>query len=75
MIRLVRIRDPWGVAPPPACKSNDWAALAKSEQDKERLRPTEQGEFWLVPSQLHETIRLPESLKHSFMLQTALRLI
>ncbi|ROI33805.1 Calpain-3 [Anabarilius grahami] len=47
MIRLVRIRDPWGVAPPPACKSNDWAALAKSEQDKERLRPTEQGEFWM----------------------------
>uniref|UniRef100_A0A8C1KGJ1 Calpain-3 n=2 Tax=Cyprinus carpio TaxID=7962 RepID=A0A8C1KGJ1_CYPCA len=41
MIRLVRVRDPWGVAPPPACKSNDWAALATSEQDKERLRPTE----------------------------------
>ncbi len=50
MIRLVRVRDPWGVAPPPACKSNDWAALATSEQDKERLRPTEQGEFWLVRS-------------------------
>lgn len=47
MIRLVRVRDPWGVAPPPACKSNDWAALATSEQDKERLRPTEQGEFWM----------------------------
>ncbi|CAM4693252.1 unnamed protein product [Leuciscus chuanchicus] len=47
LIRLVRVRDPWGVAPPPACKSNDWAALAKSEQDKERLRPTEQGEFWM----------------------------
>uniref|UniRef100_A0A673GUR0 Calpain-3 n=1 Tax=Sinocyclocheilus rhinocerous TaxID=307959 RepID=A0A673GUR0_9TELE len=47
MIRLVRVRDPWGVALPPACKSNDWAALATSEQDKERLRPTEQGEFWM----------------------------
>ncbi|XP_067272930.1 calpain-3b isoform X3 [Pseudorasbora parva] len=47
MIRLIRVRDPWGVAPPPACKSNDWAAIAKSEQDKERLRPTEQGEFWM----------------------------
>ncbi|XP_026146903.1 calpain-3b isoform X2 [Carassius auratus] len=47
MIRLVRVRDPWGVAPPPACKSNDWVALATSEQDKERLRPTEQGEFWM----------------------------
>ncbi|XP_056115891.1 calpain-3b [Rhinichthys klamathensis goyatoka] len=47
LIRLVRVRDPWGVAPPPACKSNDWAALATSEQDKERLRPTEQGEFWM----------------------------
>ncbi|XP_016311740.1 calpain-3-like [Sinocyclocheilus anshuiensis] len=47
MICLVRVRDPWGVAPPPACKSNDWAALATSEQEKERLRPTEQGEFWM----------------------------
>ncbi|KAK7133097.1 hypothetical protein R3I94_015100 [Phoxinus phoxinus] len=47
LIRLVRVRDPWGVAPPPACKSNDWAALATSEQDKERLRPSEQGEFWM----------------------------
>ncbi|KAL1253650.1 hypothetical protein QQF64_015879 [Cirrhinus molitorella] len=47
MIRLVRVRDPWGVAPPPACTSNDWAALAKSEQEKKRLQPTEQGEFWM----------------------------
>ncbi|XP_073672818.1 calpain-3b [Garra rufa] len=47
MIRLVRVRDPWGVAPPPSCKSNDWAALATSEQDKKRLQPTEQGEFWM----------------------------
>nr|XP_021324020.1 calpain-3-like isoform X1 [Danio rerio] len=47
MIRLVRVRDPWGVAPPPACKSNDWVELAKTEQDKQRLQPGEQGEFWM----------------------------
>ncbi|XP_051954907.1 calpain-3b isoform X1 [Xyrauchen texanus] len=47
LIRLVRVRDPWGVAPPPTCKSNDWAALATTQQDKERLQPTEQGEFWM----------------------------
>lgn len=46
-IRIVRVRDPWGVNPPPACRSDDWAALATSEQDKERLRPTERGEFWM----------------------------
>nr|XP_055041309.1 calpain-3b isoform X1 [Misgurnus anguillicaudatus] len=46
-IRLVRVRDPWGVNPPPTCKSNEWTALATTEQDKERLRPTEQGEFWM----------------------------
>ncbi|XP_056301496.1 calpain-3b isoform X1 [Danio aesculapii] len=47
MIRLIRVRDPWGVAPPPACKSNDWVELAKTEQDKQRLQPGGQGEFWM----------------------------
>ncbi|XP_062858470.1 calpain-3b isoform X2 [Trichomycterus rosablanca] len=46
-IRLVRVRDPWGVAPPPSCKSNDWTKLATSENDKQRLKPTEAGEFWM----------------------------
>ncbi|TRY57071.1 hypothetical protein DNTS_023963 [Danionella cerebrum] len=47
MIRLVRVRDPWGVAPPPACKTNDWVALATTEEEKQRLQPVEQGEFWM----------------------------
>ncbi|KAF5900262.1 calpain-3-like, partial [Clarias magur] len=46
-IRLVRIRDPWGVAPPPSCKCNDWTQLASSEQDKQKLEPVEPGEFWM----------------------------
>ncbi|KAA0708645.1 Calpain-3 [Triplophysa tibetana] len=46
-IRIVRVRDPWGVNPPPACRSDEWATLATTEQDKERLRPTERGEFWM----------------------------
>lgn len=47
-IRLVRLRDPWGVTPPPSCMSSDWTSLATSEQDKKRMEPAEAGEFWLV---------------------------
>uniref|UniRef100_A0AAY4EVU4 Calpain-3 n=1 Tax=Denticeps clupeoides TaxID=299321 RepID=A0AAY4EVU4_9TELE len=46
-IRLVRIRDPWGVAPPPTCKSNDWKNLAKSPEETKKLEPAEAGEFWM----------------------------
>ncbi|XP_062406279.1 calpain-3-like [Sardina pilchardus] len=47
-IRLMRLRDPWGVSPLPTCKSNDWSSLATSEEEKQKLRPFEElGEFWM----------------------------
>ncbi|KAG5276848.1 hypothetical protein AALO_G00110490 [Alosa alosa] len=47
-IRLMRLRDPWGVSPLPTCKSKDWPSLASSEEEKQRLQPVEElGEFWM----------------------------
>ncbi|XP_047657256.1 calpain-3b [Tachysurus fulvidraco] len=54
-IRLVRVRDPWGVAPPPSCKSNDWTKLATSEQEKQKLQPVGQGEFWMYFEEFQKT--------------------
>ncbi|KAL2082678.1 hypothetical protein ACEWY4_022496 [Coilia grayii] len=47
-VRLMRLRDPWGVSPLPTCRANNWASLASSEQEKKRLKPVEDlGEFWM----------------------------
>ncbi|XP_031437623.1 calpain-3-like isoform X2 [Clupea harengus] len=46
-IRLVRLRDPWGISASPTCVSNNWTSLVHSDQDKKRLMPIEGGEFWL----------------------------
>ncbi|XP_062406184.1 calpain-3b [Sardina pilchardus] len=46
-IRLVRLRDPWGMDASPTCMSKDWTTLAQSDQDKKRLEPIEEGEFWM----------------------------
>ncbi|KAI4880536.1 hypothetical protein NFI96_018567, partial [Prochilodus magdalenae] len=54
-IRLVRLRDPWGVAPPSSCKSCNWTALATSEQDRKRLEPVEAGEFWMGFEEFQKT--------------------
>ncbi|XP_060772343.1 calpain-3b [Neoarius graeffei] len=54
-IRLVRIRDPWGVAPPPSCKSNDWTKLGTSEQEKQKLKPVGPGEFWMYFEEFQKT--------------------
>ncbi|KAF7690550.1 hypothetical protein HF521_012354 [Silurus meridionalis] len=54
-IRLVRIRDPWGVAPPPSCKCNDWTELATSEQEKQKLQPVGPGEFWMYFEEFQKT--------------------
>ncbi|XP_030637578.1 calpain-3b [Chanos chanos] len=44
---LVRLRDPWGVAPSPSCRSNEWTDLATSEEHKQKLQPIQEGEFWM----------------------------
>ncbi|MCI4389707.1 hypothetical protein PGIGA_G00101590 [Pangasianodon gigas] len=54
-IRLVRVRDPWGVAPPPSCKSNDWTKLVTSEQEKQKLQPVGPGEFWMYFEEFQKT--------------------
>ncbi|KAG9283018.1 calpain-3 [Astyanax mexicanus] len=54
-IRLVRLRDPWGVAPPPSRMSCDWSSLATSEQDQQRLKPVEAGEFWMGFEEFQQT--------------------
>ncbi|XP_063079894.1 calpain-3-like [Engraulis encrasicolus] len=47
-IRLMRLRDPWGVSPLPTIKASDWTSLAQSDEEKKRLQPVEElGEFWL----------------------------
>uniref|UniRef100_A0A4W4FY08 Calpain-3 n=1 Tax=Electrophorus electricus TaxID=8005 RepID=A0A4W4FY08_ELEEL len=54
-IRLVRLRDPWGVAPPPSCRSSEWTRIASSERDKKRLEPVEAGEFWMCFEEFQKT--------------------
>ncbi|XP_072541850.1 calpain-3b [Salminus brasiliensis] len=54
-IRLVRLRDPWGVAPPTSCRSCDWSSLAASDQEKQRLKPVEAGEFWMGFEEFQQT--------------------
>ncbi|KAL2082679.1 hypothetical protein ACEWY4_022497 [Coilia grayii] len=46
-IRLIRLRDPWGMSASPSCMSNDWTVLAHNDQDKKRLEPIAEGEFWM----------------------------
>ncbi|XP_063079891.1 calpain-3b [Engraulis encrasicolus] len=47
-IRLVRLRDPWGVSASASCTSDEWTALARTEQDRKRLEPIAEGEFWMT---------------------------
>ncbi|KAG7316340.1 hypothetical protein KOW79_019881 [Hemibagrus wyckioides] len=54
-IRLVRVRDPWGVAPPPSCKCNDWTKLATTEEEKQKLQPVGAGEFWMYFEEFQKT--------------------
>ncbi|XP_076873867.1 calpain-3b isoform X1 [Brachyhypopomus gauderio] len=54
-IRLVRLRDPWGRTPSPSCRSNEWTKLASSEQEKQKLEPVEEGEFWMCFEEFQNT--------------------
>lgn len=50
MIRLVQLRNPWGLVlwnGPWSVKSKDWASISKVDKDKLKKQTDEESEFWM----------------------------